>query len=117
MGLFDFPRIHFSGNIDINVPTINNAYYFPLTIYDVTRSLPFLPPRLYFSNAQKINDVNSPLKPTINPPDINGYVYIEITPINTISVLREWCMTPLGKYPADAAYLPYYQAAENDLGS
>jgi hypothetical protein len=119
MGLFDFPRIHFKGNIDINVPTINNSYYFPLTIYDQTQSRAFLPPRLYFSTAEKANAVNSNLNPKPTPvQDVNGYWYIEITPINTIDLLRTWCMTPLGTVPTapDNDYVPYYQAADNDLG-
>ncbi len=67
MGLFDFPRIHFSGNID----------------------------------------------------DINGFWYIEIEPINTIELLRTWCMNSLGLDGAapDAAYIPYYLAADHDLAA
>jgi hypothetical protein len=117
MGLFDFPRIHFSGNIDINVPTINNAYYFPLTIYDQRRSIPFLPPRLYFSSKAIVDGVNSPLKPAVIPDPDNGFCYIEILPVNTIPLLRKWCMTPLGKSGAiDEAYNPFYIAASNDIG-
>lgn len=118
MGLLDFPRIHFSGKIDINVPTINNSYYFPLTMYDQTRSKAFLPPRLYFSDPA----IPEKVKPTINPKIIhdveNGYWYIEVEPINTIDKLREWCRTPLGKdsKALDVAYNPYYEAADKDLG-
>jgi len=116
MGLFDFPRIHFSGNIDINVPTINNSYYFPLTIYDQTRSRPFLPPRLYFTTPEKVLSVNSGLRPeVISDPD-NGYCYIEIKTINTIDLLRQWCMTPLGgESSPDKEYIPFYEAASEDL--
>ena len=118
MGLFDFPRIHFGGNVNINVPTINNAYYFPLTIYDATRSKAYLPPRLYFSSEAIIKGVTSPIDPTPIHDEINGYYYIEIEPINNIELLRTWCMTPLGTDPTapDAGYLPYYKAADNDLG-
>ena len=117
MSLFDFPRIHFSGNIDIDVPTINNAYYFPLTIYDATRSEAFLPPRLYFSNSEIVKSVKASINPTIYVDENNGYVYIEIEPINTIDLLRTWCMTPIGSDPnaPDAAYCPYYQKANTDL--
>ena len=73
MGLFDFPRIHFSGNIDINVPTINNSYYFPLTMYDQKRSKPFLPPRLYFSDPTIPEKIESPIKPEIIHDTDNGY--------------------------------------------
>ncbi len=117
MGLFDFPRVHFSGDIDINVPTINNAYYFPLTIYDATRSEAFLPPRLYFSTKEKITSVQSPLNAAAVFDQLNGYYYIEIKPINTIPLLRTWCETKIGSdnNAPDAAYLPYYAAADNDL--
>ncbi|SHO61643.1 hypothetical protein [Algoriphagus zhangzhouensis] len=121
MGLFDFPRIHFSGKIDINVPTINNSYYFPLTIYDQKKSVPFLPPRLYFSKPSIPQNVKSKLdpKPEIIHDEDNGYWYIEIKPIDTIPVLRKWCRTPLGKdkKAPDAEYVPYYVAADNDLGN
>ncbi|MFN9784131.1 MAG: hypothetical protein ACK54A_12945, partial [Sphingobacteriales bacterium] len=83
MGLFDFPRIHFSGNIDINVPTINNAYYFPLTIYDQRRSVPFLPPRLYFSSRDVVSKVVASFKPDVHDDPDNGFCYIEILPVNT----------------------------------
>ncbi len=118
MGLFDFPRIHFSGNIDINVPTINNSYYFPLTMYDQRRSKPFLPPRLYFSDPSIPEKIDSRLKPEIIHDIDNGYWYIEIKPINTIPILRTWCRTPLGsdKEAPDNEYYPYYKAADNDLG-
>lgn len=118
MGLFDFPRIHFGGNININVPTINNAYYFPLTIYDATRSKAYLPPRLYFSSSSVIQSVPSSLNPPVFYDEVNGYYYIQIEPINTIEILRKWCMSPLGTNPEspDAAYFPYYIAADNDLG-
>ncbi len=118
MGLFDFPRIHFSGSIDIDVPTINNSYYFPLTMYDQRRSKPFLPPRLYFSKASIPEKVKSPLKPEVIFDSENGYWYIEIKPINTIPILRKWCRTPLGsdKESPDYAYYPFYKAADNDLG-
>lgn len=119
MGLFDFPRIHFSGNININVPTINNSYYFPLTIYDQTLSRGFRPPRLYFSSEQVIQNVQ-PAIPNLKiyPDEFNKYWYIEIAPINNPDLLKTWCMNPLGKVPTapDAAYFPYYTAADNDLG-
>ena len=118
MGLFDFPRIHFSGNIDINVPTINNSFFFPLSMYDQTRSQGFIPPRLYFSSKEIIKTV-TPAIPglTLIYDDQNGYWYIEIEPINRIDLLRTWCMNPLGKVPTapDAAYFPYYLEADNDL--
>jgi hypothetical protein len=76
MSLFDFPRVHFKGNVDINVPTLNNSYYFPLTIYDATRSRHFLPPRLYFTSEEKIEEVNGKIKPTPKYDEINGYYYI-----------------------------------------
>jgi hypothetical protein len=122
MSLFDFPRIHFSGNIDVNVPTINNTVYYPLTIYDATRSEAFIPPRLYFSSADIIKKVNSKLNPKIysDPANRFNYVYIEIEPINTIELLRTWCMTPVPSSTSDpnpdAAYVPFYVAANNDLG-
>jgi hypothetical protein len=117
MSLFDFPRIHFHGQADINVPTINNAYYFPLTIYDATRSQGFLPPRLYFSSAEKITSVQSSIQPPPTPvyDAANNYYYIEILPVNTIEILREWCMNPLGTLAVDQNYIPFYQAAEQDL--
>jgi len=115
MGLFDFPRIHFTGNIDVNVPTINNAYYFPLTIYDTTRARPFLPPRLYFSTYKIAKGIHATIHPEIHEDDLNNYVYIEIEPINTIEILREWCMTPLGSFDKDKDYTPYYCAADKDL--
>jgi hypothetical protein len=118
MALFDFPRIHFSGYIDVNVPTINNAFYFPLTIYDATRSESYLPPRLYFTTKDKITSVSSPLNAEPIFDKINKFWYIEIQPINSIELLRTWCMTPIGSDNSapDAAYLPYYTAADNDLG-
>ena len=117
MSLFDFPRIHFKGNVDVNVPTINNAYYFPLTIYDATRSKPLLPPRLYFSSEELIQSVQSNLNPTIIKDDINGYFYIEIEPVNTIEILRKWCETPvcMDNNSVDIAYKPFYTVAETDL--
>lgn len=118
MSLFDFPRIHLSGKIDIDVPTINNAVYFPLTMYDQMRSKPFLPPRLYFSTEAVINGVNSPLHLQPIPDAINNYFYVEISVVNTIEILRTWCMTPLGgANSVDKDYIPYYQAAEKDLGA
>lgn len=116
MALFDFPRIHFSGDINLNVPTINNTYYFPITIYDATRSLAFMPPRLYFSSKQVIEGVNAPVNATPIPDNLNNLWYIEIEPINTIELLREWCMTPLGSNAngPDAGYAAYYTAADND---
>ena len=118
MGLFDFPRIHFAGNVDINVPTINNSYYFPLTIYDATQSKAFLPPRLYFSSEAVINNVPSSINPEIHFDENNQYYYIKILPISTIEILRKWCMNPLGvaANAPDAAYFPYYVAADADLG-
>ncbi len=117
MALFDFPRINFNGDLDINVPTINNSVYFPLTIYDQMRSEPLFPPRLYFSSEAVINGVKSDLKPLIHKDDLNGYVYIVIEPINTIKILRTWCMTPVGQAGSpDIAYVPYYDASLNDLG-
>ena len=120
MALFDFPRIHFSGNININVPTINNSFYFPLTLYDQTRSRSFLPPRLYFSTPQVIQAV-TPAIPDLKiyADDLNSYYYIEIEPISRPDLLKTWCMNPLGKVPTapDAAYFPYYAAADKDLGS
>ena len=72
MGLFDFPRIHFKGNIDLNVPTINNSYYFPLTLYDQTRSRAFLPPRLYFTNADIPQKVSARIKPIVKEDPITA---------------------------------------------
>jgi hypothetical protein len=116
MALFDFPRIHFSGNIDINVPTINNSYYFPLTIYDQVHSRPFLPPRLYFSDPKIPAAVHANINPAVIPDPENGYCYIEICPINNIDILRQWCMTPLGGADSpDKEYIPFYQAAYTDL--
>ena len=117
MGLFDFPRVHFSGNININVPTINNSFYFPLTIYDQTRSKGFNPPRLYFSSKEVIQKVQ-PAIPNleIKQDSFNQFWYIKIEPINSPEILKEWCMTPVGSYSKDAAYIPYYTAADNDLG-
>lgn len=121
MSLFDFPRINFSGHVDINVPTINNAYYFPLTLYDAVRSEPFLPPRLYFPTYNDAAGVESNLNPP--PPilhdDMNVYYYIEVATINTIEILREWCMTPIvdeesNKFDRD--YIPYYKAAVAAFG-
>jgi len=116
MALFDFPRIHFKGEMEINVATINNAATFPLTIYDATRSRPFLPPRLYFSSKDIIEGVPSPLEPDIHYDEVNGFYYLEVVPINTIELLRKWCMTPLCSDPSmpDIAYQPYYAAAEKD---
>lgn len=119
MGLFDFPRIHFSGKININVPTINNSFYFPLTIYDQTRSRGFQPPRLYFSSPKALQGIKNPIPNLkIYPPDKsnNPYCYIEIEPINTPEILKEWCMVPIGSYPKDTQYYEYYQAADADLG-
>lgn len=117
MSLFDLPRINFSGNIDVNVPTVNNAYYFPLTIYDATRARAFLPPRLYFTTKAIVESVHSSINPAVYEDPDNGYVYIEIEPINTIEILREWCMKPLGtdSNAPDAAYLPYYTEADKNL--
>jgi hypothetical protein len=117
MAIFDFPRVHFAGNIDIDVPTINNTAYFPLTMYDQMRSKPFLPPRLYFSNSQLIINVNPGSVPPIQNDAYNGYVYIEILTVNTIEILRNWCMNPLGTLDVDQQFVPYYQAAEKDLGA
>lgn len=117
MAIFDFPRIHFAGDIDIDVPTINNTVYFPLTMYDQMRSKPFLPPRLYFSNSQVVINVDPGNVPPIHNDQYNGYVYIEILTVNTIEVLRQWCMNPLGNLTVDQQYVPYYQAAEKDLGA
>lgn len=119
MSLFDFPRIHFSGNLDINVPTINNAYYFPLTIYDAMRSEPFLPPRLYFSSKEVIENVQASIKPTPIADTINGYYYIEIETVNDIPTLREWCTIPIGSDndTLNKDYIPFYLEAEKDLGS
>lgn len=116
MGLFDFPRIHFSGNIDINVPTINNSYYFPLTIYDQVRSRPFLPPRLYFSDPKIPAAVHASINPDIIQDPDNGYCYIEISTIKNIDLLRQWCMKPLGGADSpDKDFIPFYQAAYQDL--
>ncbi len=114
MALFDFPRIHFAGNLDVDVPTINNSVYFPLTIYDQMRSKWLLPPRLYFSTEAAITRINSGFKPKIYQDQYNGLPYIEIEPIKNIPLLRTWCMTPLGtdKASPDYKYLPYYQAAD-----
>ncbi|GAB4032581.1 hypothetical protein [Spirosoma gilvum] len=119
MSLFDFPRVHFSGNVDINVPTMNNAFYFPLALYDQTKSVAFIPPRLYFSKKEIIQGVTPPIP---NLPiyfdELNQYYYIEIEPINTIQLLRTWCMTPLGSPELpDVAYKPYYEAANLDLAT
>lgn len=117
MGLFDFPRINFRGNIDINVPTINNAYYFPLTIYDSQRSVPLFPPRLYFQNAEQINSVaaTAPYKaPPIYDP-LNEYYYIEISTVQDIPTLREWLQKPLEDNlsdPLNGNFIPYYKSAE-----
>ncbi|MGN6639716.1 MAG: hypothetical protein ACTHJ8_12455 [Mucilaginibacter sp.] len=127
MSLFDFPRIHFSGNINVNVPTQNNCYFFPLAFYDTKKSKAFLPPRLYLP-LQVYNDLFDPTKnpnpPPIKPPTYtdneNNYgdgtfIYIEITPINTIEILRQWCMTPVCQTPEapDYEYIQFYQAANN----
>lgn len=114
MSLFDFPRIHFSGQMDINVPTINNTVNFPLSLYDATHSKAFLPPRLYFSSSEIISSVNSPFKPEIHYDESNTYYYIEILPINTIPLIRSWCMIPIDVNDPnrpDAVYGPYYTAA------
>ena len=116
MALFDFPRIHFSGNVDLNVPTLNNAVYFPLALYDQTRSVGFLPPRLYFSSEAVIRQVPNPIPDlSIHQDNLNNYWYIDIEPIDTIDRLRDWCTKQLGTYSLDAAYIPYYKAAEKDL--
>ena len=83
MALFDFPRIHFKGEMDINVATINNAATFPLTIYDATRSRPFLPPRLYFSSKDIIQGVPSPLEPDTDYDEVSGVSYLQVWPRNT----------------------------------
>lgn len=116
MALFDFPRINFKGNADINVATINNAATFPLTIYDAVRSKPFLPPRLYFASIEIIKSVISDLNPTIHFDPLNQFYYIEILPVNTIEILRTWCMTPLcgTEQAIDIAYKPYYEKAQNE---
>jgi hypothetical protein len=117
MSLFDFPRINFNGNIDVNVPTINNTVFFPLTVYDQMYSRAFLPPRLYFSKETIIQDIPSSFVPTIYYDDLNQYYYIEIEPINTIELLRTWCMTPVGEDGSpDVLYKPYYAASFYDLG-
>lgn len=117
MSLFDFPRIHYSGLLDVNVPTINNAVYFPLTMYAATTTSAFIPPRLYFSSKALIEAVTPSIHPTIYFDEVNRYFYIEIEPINTIPILRQWCMTPIvvnDLTRLDAAYGPYYTAAAND---
>lgn len=116
MALFDFPRIHFGGDINVNVATINNTYYFPITIYDATRSRAFMPPRLYFSSYDIWKAVKAPINTTPKQDCVNKLWYIEIEPINTIELLRQWCMTPLGSDSngPDAGYAPYYAAADND---
>ncbi|MDZ4756977.1 MAG: hypothetical protein SGJ10_02405 [Bacteroidota bacterium] len=116
MSLFDFPRINFNGDIDINVSTINNSVYFPLTLYDQMYSRPLFPPRLYFTNNEIITSVQPSINPKIYTDSVNGYVYIEIEPVNTIAELRTWCITPLGNLNIDADYIPYYKAAQLDLG-
>lgn len=124
MGLFDLPRINFHGNVDIHVPTINNAYTFPLTLYDATRSRPFFPPRLYFTTKAKIDAVSVPFDPD---PQADPYLidsstnlplwFIEIKSIDTIEKLRQWCITPVGQdnNSPDAGYFPFYEASKNDL--
>jgi hypothetical protein len=127
MSLFDFPRIHFSGDINVNVPTQNNCYFFPLAFYDAKRSKAFLPPRLYLP-LQVYNDLFDPTKnpnpPPVTPPahkdDENNYgdgayIYIEIAPINTIDILRKWCMTPVCQTTTapDYDYIQFYKAADN----
>lgn len=114
MGLFDFPRIHFSGNVDINVPTINNAYYFPLTIYDQVRSIPFLPPRLYFETEEQITSVTPSIQPEIISDELNGYKYIEINTVQDIPTLRQWLQTKIQDdgNPLNKDYIAYYKKAE-----
>ncbi|MBK6814694.1 MAG: hypothetical protein IPL56_07890 [Saprospiraceae bacterium] len=118
MALFDFPRINFNGRVDVNVPTINNAVYYPLTMYDATHSQAFLPPRIYYDSQADITKINSSFAPTIHtdPQNHSQPFYIEIEPINDIPSLQSWCMTPLGQGEADAAYLPYYQSVTSALG-
>lgn len=114
MSLFDFPRIHYSGLIDINVPTINNTVNFPLSLYDATHSKAYLPPRLYFSNKDLITGVNPSINPKIYLEESTQYYYIEIEPINTVEKIRSWCMTPISTTDAnrlDAKYGPYYTVA------
>ena len=121
MSLFDFPRINFSGNLAINVATINNTYYFPLTVYDAVNSVAFCPPRLYFSTIEKINEVSSSINPAIYYDSYNKYYYIEIETVNTPELIQKWCMTPISDCPDtnkfDFAYVPYYVAACKDLRS
>ena len=80
MALFDFPRINFNGRVDVNVPTINNAVYYPLTMYDATHSQAFLPPRIYYDSQADITKINSSFAPTIytDPQNHSQPFYIEI---------------------------------------
>jgi hypothetical protein len=114
LSLFDFPRIHYSGLIDLNVPTINNTVNFPLSLYDATHSVAFTPPRLYFSSQAIILHVQASIRPTIYFDQQNSYWYIEIEPLQTIELIKAWCMVPIvtnDPNRIDAAYGPFYEAA------
>jgi hypothetical protein len=105
MSQFDFPRINFHGTALLDTATANNGNYEPaLTLFDQDRSLPYMPPRCYY-----------PPNPNFGPPpgvpiitDKNGNPYSPILPVNADNY-QQWATTPLGQFPADAAYLQFYE--------
>ncbi|MFL5765264.1 MAG: hypothetical protein ACJ77K_15075 [Bacteroidia bacterium] len=113
MSQFDFPRINFHGTVMLDVPTANNGYTSPLALFDQAGSEAFLPPRVYLDTPQA---QQAAVKYGLQIFNDSRGPYIKIDPINDTNY-QAWATTPLGSYPADASYLPFYQAVQQDNGN
>ncbi|TAH20249.1 MAG: hypothetical protein EAZ08_06365 [Cytophagales bacterium] len=113
MSRFSFPRLNFSGNINIDVPTGNNSRYYPLSYYDPVNAKSFLPPRIYLSAAQmeEITEKYGPHFPIIKGENEQSH-YIEIQPIDNATIFKQWAVTPLGEFDADKNYVPIYEITQ-----
>lgn len=120
MAQFDFPRLHFSGKCSIDPATANNGWYMPLVIFEPIRIEAVCPPRVYLEdqyllNGKTLDDI-AKLLPQEAKIQIEyegayrGVPYVEIVPINSDAIFRDWASVPLGNYSLDKDYTDLYDA-------
>ncbi len=119
MAQFDFPRLNFSGNCSIDPATANNGWYMPLVVFDPIRIEAVCPPRVYLESKYILGDKTLEDVIKVLPEDVNiqteyegqysGVPYIEIEPINTDEMFKEWASQQLGKHHIDEEYYDIYK--------
>lgn len=126
MSQFDLPRLNFSGKCTIDPATANNGWFVPLVIFQPISIQVICPPRVYLQNTyilhgKTIDDIRGLLPPGAElkldqEGQFQGIYYVEISPIHTEDIFKDWACYPLGTYEADKDYIPLYSAVGPSSG-